>query len=234
MKYDLIGDIHGYSEPLVELLGRLGYRQADGVHRHPDRQVIFLGDFIDRGPDQRGVLEIVRPMIDQGAALSVMGNHEFNAIAWFTPDPDDHSRHLREHSDKHRGQHAAFLEAFAAADDYAELIEWFRTLPLWLDLPGVRIVHACWDDKLIEFLQGRYPTVNQYLDDELLVRASSKGSEEFEALETLLNSRTKTAIFDITFVSSGGMRRPKRTSTHSSDLMPPSLIFLKTRSMPIT
>jgi hypothetical protein len=56
-------------------------------------------------------------------------------------------------------------------------------------LPGVRIVHACWDDKLIEFLQGRYPTVNQYLDDELLVRASSKGSEEFEALETLLKGK---------------------------------------------
>src|SRR5210317_1886416 len=189
MTYDLIGDIHGHSEPLAQLLDKLGYAKTDGVFRHADRQVIFLGDFIDRGPDQRGVPEIVRPMIDGGAALSVMGNHEFNAIAWFTPDPDDHSRHLREHSDKHRGQHAAFLDAFAGTDDYAELIEWFRTLPLWLDLPGVRIVHACWDDNLIEFLQGRYPTVNQYLDDELLVRASSKGSEEFEALETLLKGK---------------------------------------------
>ena len=132
MKYDLIGDIHGYSRPLVELLGRLGYKQSDGVYRHPDRQVIFLGDFIDRGPDQRGVLDVVRPMIDGGAALSVMGNHEFNAMAWFTLDPDDHSRHLRDHSDKHRGQHQAFLDAFAGTDDYAEIIEWFRTLPLWL------------------------------------------------------------------------------------------------------
>jgi hypothetical protein len=32
--------------------------------------VIFLGDFIDRGPDQRGVLEIVRPMIDDGSEYS--------------------------------------------------------------------------------------------------------------------------------------------------------------------
>ena len=136
MKYDLIGDIHGYSKPLVELLDKLGYQQADGVYRHPDRQAIFLGDFIDRGPDQRGVLDIVRPMINDGAALSVMGNPEFNAIAWFTLDPNDHSRYLREHSEKHRGQHEAFLDAFEGADDYAETIEWFRTLPLWLDLPG--------------------------------------------------------------------------------------------------
>ena len=75
--YDLIGDIHGHFDPLVRMLETLGYDRRKGVYAHPHRQVIFLGDFIDRGPDQRGVLEIVRPMIDQGAALSVMGNHEF-------------------------------------------------------------------------------------------------------------------------------------------------------------
>ena len=69
MNYDLIGDIHGHSAPLVELLEKLDYRVANGVFRHPTRQVIFLGDFIDRGPKQREVIEIVRPMIDDGAAL---------------------------------------------------------------------------------------------------------------------------------------------------------------------
>lgn len=86
MKYDLIGDIHGHSEPLARLLDKLDYAKTDGVFRHAERRVIFLGDFIDRGPDQRGVLEIARPMIDEGTALSVMGNHEFNAIASATPD----------------------------------------------------------------------------------------------------------------------------------------------------
>ena len=71
MRYDLIGDIHGYSGPLLELLEKLGYRKADGVFRHPDRKVIFLGDFIDRGPNQREVISIVRPMIDEGAALGI-------------------------------------------------------------------------------------------------------------------------------------------------------------------
>ena len=42
MNYDLIGDIHGYSEPLVELLEKLGYLQSNGVYRQADRKVIFL------------------------------------------------------------------------------------------------------------------------------------------------------------------------------------------------
>ena len=52
--YDLIGDIHGYATPLKQLLTKMGYKeQADGpeqpdVWQHPDRKVIFLGDFVDR------------------------------------------------------------------------------------------------------------------------------------------------------------------------------------------
>ncbi|MBT8092425.1 MAG: metallophosphoesterase [Gammaproteobacteria bacterium] len=189
MSYDLIGDIHGYSEPLLGLLDELGYRDVDGVYRHPKRKVIFLGDFIDRGPNQREVISIVRPMINEGAALSVMGNHEFNAIAWFTSDPDNPGEHLREHSDKHRRQHKVFLEAYKDEDDYAELIEWFRTLPIWLDLPGLRIVHACWADLLMQALHVRYPTLNDYFDDKLLIRASREGELEHEAVETLLKGK---------------------------------------------
>jgi len=189
MKYDLIGDIHGHSEPLIELLTKLDYQPVDGVYRHESRQVIFLGDFIDRGPDQRGVLEIVRAMVDEGSALSVMGNHEFNAIAYHTLDPDDHNRHLRVHFEKNRKQHEAFLEVFEGKSDYAETIEWFRSLPLWLELDGIRVVHACWDEALMSLLRDKHPSVNEYLDDDLLVRASRKGSEEYEAVETLLKGK---------------------------------------------
>ena len=132
LAYDLIGDIHGHSVPLIELLTKLDYQLKDGAHHHPERQVIFLGYFIDRGPNQREVIDIVRPMIDKGRALSVMGNHEFNAIALFTPDPDAPGEYLRKHSDKNRDQTKAFLAAYEGKDDYSELIEWFRTLPMWL------------------------------------------------------------------------------------------------------
>lgn len=51
--YDLTGGIHGHSEPLAELLHTLGYPGSSGEFRHTRRQVIVLGDCIDRGPDQR-------------------------------------------------------------------------------------------------------------------------------------------------------------------------------------
>jgi len=59
--------------------------------------VIFLGDFIDRGRRFRQVLEIVRPMIEEGSALSVMGNHELNALAYHTEDPECRGEFLRRH-----------------------------------------------------------------------------------------------------------------------------------------
>lgn len=207
MNYDLIGDIHGHSEPLLELLRKLGYLDVNGVYRQSDRKVIFLGDFVDRGPNQREVIEIVRPMIDHGTALSVMGNHEFNAIAYFTPDPDNQEQHLREHSKRHRRQHEAFLNVYEGHDDYAELIEWFRKLPLWLELPGLRVVHACWDDFLMQALHERYPTINEYLDDELLVKASREGQVEHDAVETILKGKEIKLPYGHSFFDKDGHAR---------------------------
>jgi hypothetical protein len=85
--YDLIGDIHGHADALERLLKQLGYARQKGVYGHPDRRAIFLGDFIDRGPKIRETLEIVRPMVESGTALSVMGNHELNALAFNTTEP---------------------------------------------------------------------------------------------------------------------------------------------------
>jgi predicted MPP superfamily phosphohydrolase len=48
--------------------------------------VIFLGDYIDRGPEIQKVLQIVRGMVDRGNAIALMGNHEFNAMASHAPD----------------------------------------------------------------------------------------------------------------------------------------------------
>ena len=72
--YDLIGDIHGHATELEQILRELGYARKNGVYQRSDRMVVFLGDFIDRGPQIRETLEIVRPMVDGGHALAVMGN----------------------------------------------------------------------------------------------------------------------------------------------------------------
>lgn len=107
-KYDIIGDIHGHAEILRRLLQKMDYRIIDGVFSHPDRRVIFVGDFIDRGPQQRDVLQIAKSMCDPGKALSVMGNHEFNAIGW--AEPNGEGGFLRDHSPNNTEQHREFLQ----------------------------------------------------------------------------------------------------------------------------
>lgn len=86
--FDVIGDVHGHAAELTILLDRMGYEETNGVLRHPEgRRAVFLGDFIDRGPEIRRTLEIVRGMVEAGSALAVMGNHELNALHYTTPDP---------------------------------------------------------------------------------------------------------------------------------------------------
>jgi hypothetical protein len=96
--YDVIGDIHGHADALRRLLIKLGYSEVDGIFRHSSRKAIFVGDFVDRGPDQREVLRIARSMCEAGTGSAVLGNHEFNAIAWATGNAD--GGFLRKHSEK--------------------------------------------------------------------------------------------------------------------------------------
>src|SRR5436190_22854788 len=120
--YDLIGDIHGHADELDRLLATLGYRKRKGTYRHPERQVIFLGDFIDRGPKIRQVLEIVRPMIEEGKALAVMGNHELNALAYHTKDPECPGEYLRRHTEKNEKQHRKTIEQLNG--DIVAYLDW--------------------------------------------------------------------------------------------------------------
>lgn len=64
MSYDIIGDIHGHAEALKALLASMGYREQGGAWRHPQRQAVFVGDFIDRGPKQVETVDVVRRMVD--------------------------------------------------------------------------------------------------------------------------------------------------------------------------
>lgn len=157
MGFDIISDVHGEAAMLIALLEQLGYQNRGGAWRHPDRTAVFVGDFIDRGSDQLRVVDLVRRMIDAGSALAVMGNHELNAIAWHTPRQDgsgDWCRtHLGRKGEKNLKQHARFLEEVGGdLTRHDDLIAWFRTLPLWLHLPGFRVVHACWHAEQLDVL----------------------------------------------------------------------------------
>lgn len=177
--YDVIGDIHGYADALITLLRALGYREERGAWRHPSRQAIFVGDFIDRGPKQVETVNIARRMVDTGAALAIMGNHELNAIGWFTPDAANPGEYLRKHSDKNFRQHEAFLREVNGTPQHAEIIDWFRTVPLWLELPGLNVVHACWHGPFMaELMNKKILTPGRTLPDSQLEAAFREPDDE--------------------------------------------------------
>lgn len=183
--YDIIGDVHGQAGKLVGLLKKLGYRQSDGAWAHPERTAVFVGDLIDRGPHQLATINIVRPMVATGAAHCILGNHEFNAIAWATPDPDAPGEHLRRRGRAgNRAQHQAFLSEVENTPLHDELIAWFKSLPLWLDFGDFRVVHACWNDAFISQLAPTLGPGNT-LTDELMVAACRDGHWAFKAVEGL-------------------------------------------------
>ena len=184
MNYDIIGDIHGHADALEAMLGHLGYRQTSGAWRHPERQALFVGDFIDRGPKQRESVDLVRRMVDAGSAQAVMGNHEFNAIAWFLRDPECAGEYLRRHhstkyGDKNRRQHQVFLDAVEDTPLHEELMKWFLTLPLFLDLPDLRIVHACWHPAALAYLRS-YLTSDNKIKLETMIESSREPQGEAE------------------------------------------------------
>jgi hypothetical protein len=52
--YDIIGDVHGHAAAQV-----MGYNKRDGVWCHSERTAAFVGDFVDRGPENLRVCRIV-------------------------------------------------------------------------------------------------------------------------------------------------------------------------------
>ncbi|WP_138441205.1 metallophosphoesterase [Marinobacter alexandrii] len=184
--YDLIGDVHGHAAELKNLLKKMDYREIDGIWQHFERKVIFLGDFVDRGPEQVETVTIARNMVNKGKALAVMGNHEFNAVAWSKEDPQIPGEFLRPHTDKNLGQHQAFLEQVGEGSElHHSMIEWFKTLPVYLDLPDLRVVHACWHPEQIAAI-ARYINAKNQLLPEAWEQTTRKNTEGYEAIETLL------------------------------------------------
>ncbi|MEJ7594959.1 MAG: metallophosphoesterase [Planctomycetaceae bacterium] len=213
--YDLIGDIHGHGDELIQLLNALGYEEVQGVYEHPERKVIFLGDFIDRGPQIRQVLDIVRPMIDGGKALAVMGNHEFNALAFHTEHLHRKESFLRRRDNKNIRQHSQTI--LQLTDKHlAGSIEWFGTLPMWLDLDGLRVVHACWDEKAMATIRSARPG-DEVITSDFLHAACDPENALFDAVEIILKGKEAELPQGYSFTDKEGhVRTATRTRWYMS------------------
>ncbi len=142
---DIVGDIHGELPALLQLLRHLGY---DSRGNHPQgRTLVFVGDFLDRGPDSPGVIGIVHQLVRTGKAVAIAGNHEINLLR---NDPKDGSGWFfdaRLQSDLRK------YPGFARPHDPAErsaIIAFLRDLPVGLERSDLRVIHAAWHGPSIE------------------------------------------------------------------------------------
>lgn len=178
-KIDFIGDIHGHADKLEWLLSKLGYQKNGANYDHPERQVVFVGDYIDRGPDNMRVVDIVRGMVEIGSAKALMGNHEYNAIMFNTLGENGY---LRPHKIKNYKQHSETLLQYNGKQlEYDKVISWFKTLPFFIETDGFRAMHACWDANTITSLQRICPT--GILSDAQLKASAVKDSEMYNLVE---------------------------------------------------
>ena len=182
--YDIIGDVHGHAEALEALLKRHGYAPNGRGYRHPERTVIFLGDLIDRGPQIRRTVEIARSMVDAGDATVIMGNHEFNALCYHTPDPNNPGQYLRPHTTTNNEQHEKTLAEYSRDSELLALMDWIYTLPMWLELPELRAVHACWHAESIKNLKQHFAEAR--INPEGLTECARSSGRFYAAVENVL------------------------------------------------
>jgi polynucleotide kinase-phosphatase len=84
--FDIIGDIHGCYDELAALLTSLGYASSPSTESIPSfippagRKAVFLGDFVDRGPNSPAVLRLAMQMVAAGHAFAVPGNHDIKLL----------------------------------------------------------------------------------------------------------------------------------------------------------
>lgn len=203
MIIDIIGDIHGYADKLIGLLEQLGYVHNGECYMPPEgHRALFIGDLIDRGSQQLATLEIVFAMLDADVADAVMGNHEYNALAFATLDPHDvlypndnntPARYLRSHSEVHTRQHEAFLAEIPFGSDLHHYwLQRFYEIPLWLETEYGCFVHACWDVDSMAVLKPLL-TADNCLTPNALIKTSQKGSIYYDALERVLKG-VETAL----------------------------------------
>lgn len=116
----LISDIHGCFDELEELL------QISGAHKHLDK-CVALGDMINKGPRSAAVIKWAM----KNKVTCLMGNHELRFL--------DYVDNPKKRDRKHKG----FDKIIERLDDkLPKAIEWMRSLPLYIEMDDLILVHA--------------------------------------------------------------------------------------------
>ena len=139
-----IGDIHGMRDELAELLAKLPLEPSD--------RLIFIGDYVDRGPDPKGVVDLLIEVAKQRECLFLMGNHEamfLSFIGWQGPNYFGKEACLHNGGETTLASYGYF-ESDASFELPPEHERFYHRLRLW-DLEGEE---ACSDTGLSKAALG--------------------------------------------------------------------------------
>jgi serine/threonine protein phosphatase 1 len=127
-----IGDVHGCAEELRAMLDRLPLHSASAV--------VFLGDYIDRGPESRQVVEIVMELASRMHVFALPGNHE-SCLLEFLADPrsPEAIRFLLNGGTSTLASYCDGPGSYHVPDDH---VRFLRSLPLGIETPSHLFVHA--------------------------------------------------------------------------------------------
>jgi serine/threonine protein phosphatase 1 len=138
----IIPDIHGFSKTLEGLLSQIQPSKSD--------HLIFLGDYIDRGPDSKGVMDLVMNMEQEGYQITALkGNHESYFVEAYYQAFENGRGVFRKKNQKqktwfeHGGKEA--LKSFGVKDLRKvpeKYIKWIEGTKLYYQTDNYLIVHA--------------------------------------------------------------------------------------------
>lgn len=138
----VIPDIHGCINTLKALIEELV---------KPDKSdcIYFLGDYIDRGPDSKGVIDYLRSMKSSGYDCRfLLGNHEDYFLKAHANEPPSKGFFKKKNSYKkawfqHGGKEAVKSFGIENLNDIpADYIEWMQNLEYYIETEDFVFVHA--------------------------------------------------------------------------------------------
>lgn len=202
--YYIIGDIHGQYDRLLRRLKSIGLVFTGNDITFTNGKLIFLGDLVDRGPDSRKVVELVKKLHEAGVAEVILGNHEFNFIGYLTKR--DKKSFLRRHTRKNTRQHRTTIKSYKGhSHQLNEHLAWFRTLPVYFENDHVRAVHACWDKQWIEWLKQKHPA--GFMDEKFFRNSYESNKKSFWCIERLLKGPELNLLGGEKVIDSDGNQR---------------------------
>ncbi len=124
----IVGDIHGCFDELMALLDKIGPSADDTI--------ISLGDMVDRGPKSP---EVISFFAKNKNAQSLLGNHESKHVGFSLGLlPEKYFGKNQRKTVKQFEDRKGRVDTMT----YAEALAYFKTLPLFIELPEAIIVHA--------------------------------------------------------------------------------------------